>query len=1015
MSRRPSLLSQAHLRDAFLVLGGKRADDPGPKQTRVKAVADVVRTEDYISLDSMKQLIVKFKEHDDKMTPEEFHDAVASVIEPGPDFDKRMDILFKKMDTNQNGLVELDEFCSHFMADLEEKHNLRNEREVPLLVCPHLFDNPHRGTILRIDARSNPTRLMTVSDDGIVAMWTAKMTVQRTITLHQIKSLKQISVTDAVLLTNGFRLAVSTTNRDLCFFESTSGGLCHRIVGLSDTITYLYYEALSSETGLLIWGDMAGAINMLRFRKVSKMLFPMHNTPWSNNLAINLRDIKLCDPDIVTYTKYRPHTPGAEEVDRSIKKIMCYPELQFIFSGVALEKTSLVIYDLAREDYSSINIPKGVFTFDFSEELNMIATGGADCALRLWNPYVPSNPLAVLPGHSSPIIHLAFNVNYSQVVTISLNEIIKIWDINEHVCMNTLAAVIPHRSMQKKFPIACMLWHEQTQCLVTACKDELCVTQMSRQEETSASLTSHKAPISCIRVLPEFGHVVTACTQGDIKVWDLTTGELLLELSSTHGSAAITAMTTADNNTRVVTGGSDGSVIVWNTFSGVPTQRLVTSHGKEVTDIATSKDAVYLTGWGGSVSCFRRTPADLRKDKLYPDPMWQPEGGHSGEISTMAFLPPALLATGAADGTIRVWNTNLMKTVAEFSPREAMRHRVPSARQTTGVQSLLSTANKTPVDRVLWLRTRIRGGRRLKTASLVSSGQGGMCQFWSPFKATLLGWFTAAHSKLANEKVRAMATTEDDALLATADTQGYVFLWDISNYCTNKPDTLKGSEAPPITAHWRAHVQPVTDITVLNKNIVITASADCSVRVWSLKGDYIGTFGATTEGSWMLPQTTSMSLEEAEAKAAQQGPSTTQTSARGSQLFTAMGSLMEETDDGSARGSMSSGAGDQPAADASNESNLDDDDEEGGADVVVTVPTDVLGKHVRSQLHLRTLAKQEVRKAKSEIDFSKTEQPGFQFCAPYRVLEPTELKTVSPRRTAHADHRWSPSLNTSEQ
>ena len=76
-------------------------------------------------------------------------------------------------------MVELDEFCTHFMADLEEKHNLRNEREVPLLVCPHLFENPHRGTILRIDARSSPTRLMTVSDDGTVVMWTAKMTVQR--------------------------------------------------------------------------------------------------------------------------------------------------------------------------------------------------------------------------------------------------------------------------------------------------------------------------------------------------------------------------------------------------------------------------------------------------------------------------------------------------------------------------------------------------------------------------------------------------------------------------------------------------------------------------------------------------------------------------------------------------------------------------------------------------------------------------------------------------------------------
>ena len=180
----------------------------------------------------------------------------------------------------------------------------------------------------------------------------------------------------------------------------------------------------------------------------------------------------------------------------------------------------------------SLSNLQGVFTFDFSEDLNMLATGGADCSLRLWNPYVPSNPLAALPGHSSPITHLAFNVNYNQVITISHNEIIKIWDIVEHVCMNTLAAVIPHRTLQNKFPISCMLWHEKTQCLVTACKDELCVTQMSRHEETTASLTSHRAPLSCIKILPEFGHVITACTRGDLKVWDFTTGELLMELSA---------------------------------------------------------------------------------------------------------------------------------------------------------------------------------------------------------------------------------------------------------------------------------------------------------------------------------------------------------------------------------------------------------------------------------------------------------------------------------------------------
>lgn len=755
------------------------------------------------------------------------------------------------------------------------------------------------------------------------------------------------------------------------------------------------------------------AINTLRFQKASKMLFPIHNAPWANNLAINLRDVKLCDPSIVSYSKYRPHVANPDEVDRSIKKIVCYPNSNFLLSGAALERTSVAIYDLTREDFASISIPKGVFTFDFSEDLNMLATGGADCSLRLWNPYVPSNPLAALPGHSSPITHLAFNVNYNQVITISHNEIIKIWDIVEHVCMNTLAAVIPHRTLQNKFPISCMLWHEKTQCLVTACKDELCVTQMSRHEETTASLTSHRAPLSCIKILPEFGHVITACTRGDLKVWDFTTGELLMELSATHGAAAITAMASTDNNTRIITGGSDGSVIIWNTFSGVPTQRLVTTHGKEVTDIATSKDAVYITGWGGKVSCYRRTRADVRKDHLNPDPLWHPTGGHHGDISTMDFLQPAMLATGAEDGTIKIWNTNLMKTVADFNPREAVRQRVPSANHSTGVQSLLATANKTPVDRVLWLRTRVKAGRRAKTASLVASGQGGLCQFWSPFKGTLMGWFTASHSRLANEKVRALVASSDEQVLATGDTQGYVHLWDISNYCTESPDALKGDQVPPVLAKWRAHVQPITDmLLLLEGGHIVTASTDCSVRVWTDKGDYIGTFGAAAEGSWMISNATSLTLEEAHERAKERRQSGVATSpvlarsGRTSPAMTTLGSLAE--DDSETRSTSRKSVESVMTAGTAAQEHMDvpeverDGVEEEAEPVEVDLPENVLGKQIRSQLQLRTLKKQQVRKSKSDIDFSRTGQPGFQFCAPYRVLQPAELASTAGSWAKHS-------------
>lgn len=101
----------------------------------------------------------------------------------------------------------------------------------------------------------------------------------------------------------------------------------------------------------------------MNFHKVSKLLFPVHNAPWANDLAINLRDIKLCDASIVSYNKYKPHASGPDEVDRSIKKILCFPNSNFIISGVALSRTSIILFDTMRQDFSSINIPKVIFVF----------------------------------------------------------------------------------------------------------------------------------------------------------------------------------------------------------------------------------------------------------------------------------------------------------------------------------------------------------------------------------------------------------------------------------------------------------------------------------------------------------------------------------------------------------------------------------------------------------------------------------------------------------------------------
>jgi hypothetical protein len=69
------------------------------------------------------------------------------------------------------------------MSDLAEKHSLQTEREVPLLVCPHLFDSAHRGMLTSIRASSNPARIITASEEGTIVFWSLKMVPQRYETL----------------------------------------------------------------------------------------------------------------------------------------------------------------------------------------------------------------------------------------------------------------------------------------------------------------------------------------------------------------------------------------------------------------------------------------------------------------------------------------------------------------------------------------------------------------------------------------------------------------------------------------------------------------------------------------------------------------------------------------------------------------------------------------------------------------------------------------------------------------
>lgn len=128
------------------------------------------------------------------------------------------------------------------------------------MVCPQLFETPHKSTIRRILHIPNPSRLITASEDGAVCFWNMKMRMTRSFHLGSGQGPKNLKLTDIVYMPNAFRFAVATTNRDLCFFDSATSVLCNRLIGLGDIITSMDYHIHPSDPdkAWLTFGDMGG-------------------------------------------------------------------------------------------------------------------------------------------------------------------------------------------------------------------------------------------------------------------------------------------------------------------------------------------------------------------------------------------------------------------------------------------------------------------------------------------------------------------------------------------------------------------------------------------------------------------------------------------------------------------------------------------------------------------------------------------------------------------------------------